>query len=533
MAKTPALDLAKHWAPLHSQGFTGAGVTMGVLDTGADASTYERAREMNENARRFAHFDVKWGRIEKLWPTGNAVPADLLKHGSAVFLRLLGGAPSVFFLDIRTLFPNTSEQELQQSLRVAVDRGADVLNLSMGRMVPWSQTEEHLLGCSVCRYASQLLADHDILVVAAAGNWADQAMACPGVSPDVLAVGAVMTDEESAFYVDHPEQKWRDFFEGRSSTSYAAAMTSALFAILRSAFPAIPARDWLEFSRSNSAASGVMTTYEPEGMFSELREICAGRAFNFNDWKEFGQQGITNRRELLARANGVGVEGYAKIREWLKEQRELFRTFIEGQFAFAEGRKLGGEIRTVSKAIEQFVVAVSKFEQIGQPIRTAAARLSLGAQLVNRSWHSLPGRVIVNDAAEAERELSQACNELNGCSHPRRQVLEGCALAWRARARTVLASVSPVRNEEALTDAKKAVELLSSAPGSPAVQHDLAIAHLHLARCHYFFTWHLRQTGRSTEEHSEQLRKNALRALELDQEDSYARADANWLLQNS
>ncbi len=328
----PALNLSEFWGPLHRQGFTGAGMTVGVIDTGADAETYERARKLNEYARRYTGFSVQWGLIEKLWPPDN-VGTDDLKHGSKVFVRLLGGAPTSFFLDIRTFRPNCSEEELLQAVRVSMVRGVDVLNLSLARVVPMLRAGEHVQSCKVCELTNRLASDQDILVIAAVGNWADQAIGCPSLGENVLAVGSALTDAEKAFYRQRPEQQFRDFIEGRASTSFAAAMVSAQYAVLRSAFPAISADDWVRFVHANrAAASGRSLNFtEPPGrLFSELRPICGGWAANYADWKEFGMEGISNRRELLTRAFSSGVKGYPNLREWLTTQREQFHIFIEG-----------------------------------------------------------------------------------------------------------------------------------------------------------------------------------------------------------
>src|SRR5205823_573919 len=128
-----------------------------------------------------------------------------------------------------------------RSLKVVVSRKADILNLSLGRMVPWSNAEEHLRKCKLCRFTNRLAAEHDILVVAAVGNWADQANGCPALCRNVVSIGCALPDEQISFFRDHPEQEIREFIDGRSSTSFAAAMASAQFAALRSAFPAISA----------------------------------------------------------------------------------------------------------------------------------------------------------------------------------------------------------------------------------------------------------------------------------------------------
>jgi hypothetical protein len=180
---------------------------------------------------------------------------DSKQSPAKVFLRLLNGAPGSFFLDIRAFRPNCSEAELLEAVRASVARRVDILNMSLGRMVPLLEGEEHLQNCKVCKLTNDLAVEQDILVIAAVGNWADQAIACPSLAENVLAIGATLTDKEIAFYRERPEQQIRDFDEGRSSTSFACAMASAGYAIFRSAFPAISANAWVRFVRANRAVS--------------------------------------------------------------------------------------------------------------------------------------------------------------------------------------------------------------------------------------------------------------------------------------
>lgn len=531
MTSTPALDLDEYWGPARSSGMTGAGITVGVVDTGADTSTYEWSAALNQQARQYVGVDVPWGRIEKRWSLADVNP-EKLKHGSEIFRRLLPAAPSAHFLDVRYPMPESTEQQLLQSIKAAVDEGADVINLSLGRLVPFSKAEEHIQTCSVCKYAARLASDHDVLVLAAVGNFGSQGMACPGISPAVLSVGAGFTPEVSAYYQEHPEKQLEDFLAGRAGTSYAAAMTSALYTVLRSAFPAIPAVDWIDFVRSNRAVFGATRVEfkEPEVLLSELRAICGGWSANSADWSEFAKTGFPARRAMLARAHGAGVQGYPELSAWLREQRERFRTLIDGQQAVAIGREKSNDTETLSEAIKQLEIAVAKFVKLGQNARTAATRTLLGAALVNRAWKAVPGQIRLQDASMAESQLSTACVEVQGLVAPHGP-LEGSALAWRARARTLLAEVHPARNEDALSDAKMAVKLLSAEPNSKVVQHDLALAHLHFARALYWRVCSARESGRSELLDIDLVRQNASRALELGPTDGYVRADGNWLIE--
>ena len=313
-------------------------------------------------------------------------------------------------------------------------------------------------------------------------------------------------------------------------------MASAQYAVLRSAFPAISAREWLEFTDSDAAVMREsLFLSNPESMLTKLREICGGWAANFADWKEFALVDIKSRRELIVRAAGPGVPGYPKLGGWLADQRARFRTLVEGQWAFVRGREKGIAIESASGAIGEFQTAIAKFSELGQKLMTALARTFLGAALVNRAHQSLPGQIILKDAAEAERQLTLACEALRGESQLWGD-MEGSALAWRARAQTLLAEIDPARNEDALRDAKRAVAQLSAAPQSQNIKHDLAVAHLHLARAHFFKAIQLRQRGRPAREDLDQIRQQAARALEVgreNDEDDYVRVNAKWLIEHA
>ena len=534
-SKAPALDLAAYWKNIHSKGFTGAGITVAVVDTGASSATYDQASKLNSQARDFVGSDVAWGQIKKLWKAEIAVPPEHLKHGDQVFRRLLSGAPSSSFLDIQTLFPHTSKENLINSIKTAIEHKADIVNLSLGRMIPNEELQTppgHAATCPVCQLANTLVHEHDMLPMAAIGNWANQAMACPAVAMKVISIGSVSTKEESAFYREHPEQELQEFLEGRSSTSFATAMATAQFTILRSAFPGVDAAGWLEFIDSNRrVANGAPWSADQDVLFEELRTIC-GWAANFADWKEFAAVGIQNRRELVTAAFATGLQGYPKIAEWLASQRVQLGIFVRAQQAFSRATDPTRGKPALSEAIADLNEAVSNFLAIDQITRAAVARIFLGSKLVQRAWNSVPGHIIANDAIAAETELTQSIKELLD-SPPRDQHIHaGNALAWRARARTLLASVQPSKNDEALQDAKQAVDSIIASKAKRK-EHDLAIAHLHLARAHYFAAWLKKQQNLPSGHHPAAVLANAGRALELSPSDGYVSADANWLLKHA
>ena len=61
--------------------------------------------------------------------------------------------------------------------------------------------------------------------------------------------------------------------------------------------------------------------------------------------------------------------------------------------------------------------------------------------------------------------------------------------------RTFLAETDPEINRRAIRDARRAVKLLKASGNSSRIKHDLAQAHVHLARAHFFQACHERQSN--------------------------------------
>jgi len=220
------------------------------------------------------------------------------------------------------------------------------------------------------------------------------------------------------------------------------------------------------------------------------------------------------------------------------------QAYAKGAECFERGRKLGQDVATVSQAIDEFREAVTSFEAANQTLQAAVAMTNLGAHLVNRAW-SPPNHVHPIDAADAEQVLSRVVERLTKGNDPSAAVLIANALAWRARARTLLAELDRSKNDRALEDARQAVSLLSSEPDSAGLRHDLALAHLHLSRAHFFQAnvdsqhiaaggWWSRLKWRSRHRADvAEVGRHSSEALRLDPEDRHIRIQASWLLENA
>ncbi|ARP42495.1 Subtilisin BL [Geobacillus thermodenitrificans] len=122
----------------------------------------------------------------------------------------------------------------------AVDRGAKVINLSLGNYQPSSVLEEAI------RYADA----HDVVLVAASGNDSTSQPSFPAAYPEVISVGAVDPDLSYALYSNYgdyvdvvaPGTNIASTFTGHryaalSGTSMAAPHVTALAALIRSVNP--------------------------------------------------------------------------------------------------------------------------------------------------------------------------------------------------------------------------------------------------------------------------------------------------------
>lgn len=160
----------------------GHGTTIAVLDTGIALHPALAGAEI-------VHID--------LLPEAAAAEGALHGHGTAVASLLAGqtegirgAAPAARLLDVRVLDSTGAGDAFTVALGIveAVDRGADVINLSLGTYA------DNPVMADAVRYA----ADRGVVLVAAAGNDGADALAYPARYDGVVSVGAVDADREAA-----------------------------------------------------------------------------------------------------------------------------------------------------------------------------------------------------------------------------------------------------------------------------------------------------------------------------------------------
>lgn len=223
----------------------GAGVTVAVVDTGVDGSHPMLA------GRVLPGVDVVNG--------GGRADTDCAGHGTAVAgiigaqpvagMGFAGVAPEATILPVRQA--NTIDgtvSTLAEGIRAAVDAGARVVNVSV--VVPASVP-------ALSRAVTYAL-DHDVVVVAAAGNDAQQGD--PGKYPasydGVIAVGAVDADGNPGTFSEScvnlsvvapgvdivvPGAGGPGLVANQNGTSYAAPFVAGVAALVRAYRPELTA----------------------------------------------------------------------------------------------------------------------------------------------------------------------------------------------------------------------------------------------------------------------------------------------------
>jgi thermitase len=158
----------------------GNNVTVAVLDTGV-----------------LAHPTFGTNQVTHLDLVNDGQPFD--SHGTSVASLIAGQdpqapgvAPGAQILDVRVAGSQgyTVGSLLAQGIVTATDRGAQVINISLGGYGDSPVLDQSL------NYAFQ----HGVLVVAAAGNEAYNQLAMPAAYPGVISVGSIDASGEQAYF---------------------------------------------------------------------------------------------------------------------------------------------------------------------------------------------------------------------------------------------------------------------------------------------------------------------------------------------
>jgi type VII secretion-associated serine protease mycosin len=270
-AHADAIRDREYW--LSSYGITsawavtkGAGVTIAVIDTGVDSGHPDLAGAVTGGADFSGH-----GAANGQKPVGEGskhgtMVASLAAgrgHGSA---GVLGAAPAASILSISIGFgdDNTSDDQIAEAVRWAVDNGASVINMSLTRnTLDWPESWDD---------AFLYAAEHDVVIVAAAGNRGSGTVevGAPASMPGVLTVAGVnkagkasqsASSQGITIGVAAPSEQLVGATPGGGyaawqGTSGAAPIVSGIVALVRAAHPELNAANVINRITATATPAG-------------------------------------------------------------------------------------------------------------------------------------------------------------------------------------------------------------------------------------------------------------------------------------
>jgi subtilisin family serine protease len=253
-----ALNVQSAW-----QVTQGRGVLVAVIDSGVDGNVSDLVGSVRQGPNLTG---VDTPPSSPDWGVHGTWMASLIAghgHGPGDSSGIIGIAPQSRILSIRVITdsedPNFSryehesisrgQQELATAITYAVGHGATVISMSLG----------YSLQSGIVRQALQDAYEHDVVVVAAAGNSGEQAgisanghspYSFPADYPGVLAVGAVDQQGQPAGFSSHnlsvqvaapgfevPAQGRDGQYWLVSGTSPACALTAGVAALIKARYP--------------------------------------------------------------------------------------------------------------------------------------------------------------------------------------------------------------------------------------------------------------------------------------------------------
>jgi membrane-anchored mycosin MYCP len=236
----------------------GAGVTVGVLDSGVNARLPELAGAVLRGGDVTGKgTDGRTDFDKKKDGHGTAMTALIVGQGGGR-TGFAGVAPEAKILPVRTTHTGgtiNSPQVISDGIRFATDHGAKVVNISIGV----DADQEVDLCPARVQSAIAYAIEHDVVIVAAAGDWGNTTNLpeYPASCAGVLAVGAI--DKYSAPWKGTQRQNYVTvaapgvhigwvgqsgaYYPNSWGSSSSAALTSGAVALIRSANPQMPARE--------------------------------------------------------------------------------------------------------------------------------------------------------------------------------------------------------------------------------------------------------------------------------------------------
>ena len=214
----------------------GAGVKVAVIDTGIDGSVADLRGAVVGGA------DMSGlGSPDGQTPVGpepehgTMVASVLAGRGTGGNTGVIGVAPAAELLSVSVAFGDdsatlSSDDQIAQGVRWAVDNGAQVINMSLTRNTrDWPESWD-----SAFQYAF----DHDVVVVAAAGNRGSgtEEVGAPATIPGVLTVAGV------------------DRYQDASSDASSQGITISVAAPSEQIVGVVPSGGYVQWSGTSAAA---------------------------------------------------------------------------------------------------------------------------------------------------------------------------------------------------------------------------------------------------------------------------------------
>ncbi len=207
-------DDATNVSAAWNAGFDGTGVTVAVIDSGINDSHPDLWDSTESHSRVLYHQDFTGtantnssGGKYDLYGHGTHVAGIIGGNGYLSGGNYSGTAPNVSFVDLRALDLNGAGTDssviaaIQQAIALKSTYNIRVINLSLGRGIPESYTQDPL--CQAVESAWKA----GIVVVVAAGNYGRLSVSgsngfgtitAPGNDPYVLTVGAMKSNGSSS-----------------------------------------------------------------------------------------------------------------------------------------------------------------------------------------------------------------------------------------------------------------------------------------------------------------------------------------------
>lgn len=309
-ANADAIRDKEYW--LSNYGFTqawkitkGAGVKVAVIDTGIDSTHPDLVNAVSLGVDiSTLNAYVEQTPVQDFGFHGTMVASLLAGRGHGKNIGVIGTAPEAELISVAMRFDietPTTDQQIASAIHYAVDAGAKVINLSLTR----NSKDWPALWDEAFQYAF----DHDVVVVAAAGNRAGgtEQVGAPATIPGVLVVAGVdrnaqvsnqASTEGLTIAVAAPATDLVSAYPGGeykiwSGTSGAAPIVSGLVALVRAKYPNLDANNVInrvistatkmdDQPYSNQFGYGLI---DPVGaLTADLPQVQANPLGSLSDW---------------------------------------------------------------------------------------------------------------------------------------------------------------------------------------------------------------------------------------------------------